>query len=186
MDEQPVQLIGETRIPLPAHPGQVQRYDYEYSRNGTAVNFLFIEPLTGWRKVHVRSRRTAVDWAFEIRELLEVDYPDAEVVMVVCDQLNTHTMAALYKAFEPDQARRLARRLELHYTPKHGSWLNIAEIELSVLSRQCLDARIPDEETLKMKTKAWERARNEHQKAVDWRFTTDDARIKLKRLYPKF
>ncbi len=186
MDEQPIQLIGETRIPLPARPGHPQRYDYEYAHNGTAVNFLFTDPLAGWRKVNVRSRKTAVDWAFEIKELLEVDYPDAEVVLVVCDNLNTHTIAALYEAFEPAQARRLVRRLELHYTPKHGSWLNIAEIELRILSQQCLNARIPDEETLKAETHAWEQARNENQKAVDWRFTTDDARIKLKRLYPKF
>ena len=186
MDEKLIQLVGETRLPIPAKPGQPQRYDYEYERNDTAVNFLFSEPLTGWRKVNIRSRKTSVDWAFETRDLLDVDYPDAEIVTVVCDNLNTHTIASLYEAFEPAQARRLARRLELHYTPKHGSWLNIAEIELSVLSQQCLDKRIPDIETLRVETKAWEQARNENQKAVDWRFTTDDARIKLKRLYPQF
>lgn len=156
MDEKLIQLIKETHIPIPAQPGQPQRYDYEYERNGTAVNFLFTEPLSGWRKVNIRSTRTAVDWAFEIKELLDVDYPDVEKVIVVCDNLNTHMIAALYEAFEPVEARRLARRLELHYTPKHGSWLNIAEIELSVLSGQCLNVRIPDLETLKVETKAWE------------------------------
>ncbi len=197
MDEKLIQLIRETRIPIPAKPGKPQRYDYEYERNDTAVNFLFTEPLTGWRKVNVRSRKTGVDWAFEIKELLDVDYPDlpvrvartqtgAEIVIVVCDNLNTHTIASLYEAFQPAEARRLARRLELRHTPKHGSWLNIAEIELSILSQQCLDARIPDIETLGMETKAWEQTRNDNQKAVDWRFTTDEARIKLKRLHPQF
>jgi hypothetical protein len=186
MDEQPTQLIKETRLPLPTLPGNAPRYDYEYERNGTAVNFLFTEPLTGWRKVNVRARRTKVDWAYEIKELLDVDYPDAEKVILVCDNLNTHTLAALYEAFEPAEAHRLATRLEIHYTPKHGSWLNIAEIELSILSQQCLDRRIPDLETLRGETKAWEQARNETQKTVYWRFTTEDARIKLKRLYPQF
>ncbi len=186
MDEKLIQLIRETRIPIPAKPGKPQRYDYEYERNDTAVNFLFTEPLTGWRKVNVRSRKRGVDWAFEIKELLDVDYPDADVVVVVCDNLNTHTIASLYEAFQPAEARRLARRLELRHTPKHGSWLNIAEIELSILSQQCLNARIPDIETLRRETKAWEQARNENQKTVDWRFTTDEARIKLKQLYPQF
>lgn len=186
MDEQPTQLIKETRMPLPALPGNAPRYDYEYERNGTAVHFLFTEPLTGWRKVKVRARRTRVDWAYEIKELLDVDYPDVEKVILVCDNLNTHTIASLYEAFEPAEAHRLATRLEIHHTPKHGSWLNIAEIELSILSGQCLDRRIPDLETLRAETKAWEQARNETQKTVDWRFTTEDARIKLKRLYPQF
>jgi hypothetical protein len=186
MDEQPTQLIKETRIPLPALTGKAQRYDFEYERNGTAVNFLFTEPLTGWRKVNVRARRTSVDFAYEIKALLEVDYPDAEKVVLVCDNLNTHTIAALYEAFEPAEAHRLANRLEFHYTPKHGSWLNIAEIELSILSQQCLDRRIPDIETLTTETKAWQQTRNETHNKVDWRFTTDDARIKLKRLYPQY
>ena len=186
MDEKPIQLIKETRIPLPCQPGQPQRYDYEYERNGTAVNFLFTEPLRGWRKVRVRSRKTGIDWALEIKELLDVDYPDADIVIVVCDNLNTHRIASLYEAFEPAEAHRLARRLEIHYTPKHGSWLNIAEIELSVLTQQCLDRRIPDLDTLHTETNTWEQERNEHHKTVDWRFTTDDARIKLKRLYPRF
>jgi len=186
MDEKLIQLIKETRIPIPAQSGKPQRYDYEYERNDTAVNFLFTEPLTGWRKVNIRSRKTGIDWAVEIKELLDVDYPDAESVILVCDNLNTHTLASLYEAFEPTEARRLARRLEIRYTPKHGSWLNIAEIELNALSQQCLDRRIPDVETLRVETKAWEQARNENQKKVDWRFTTEDARIKLKRLYPQF
>lgn len=186
MDEKPIQLIRETRIPLPTFPGQPLRYDYEYERNGTAVNFLFTEPLANWRKVNVRARKTSIDWAHEVKELLDVDYPDADKVILVCDNLNTHTIAALYEAFEPAEAHRLANRLEIHYTPKHGSWLNIAEIELSVLTRQCLDARIPDIDTLHKETKAWERNRNHTHKAVDWQFTTDDARIKLKRLYPQF
>ena len=186
MDEKPIQLILETRIPLPALPGYPLRYDYEYERNGTAVNFLFTEPLAGWRKVNIRARKTSIDWAHEVKELLDVDYPDADKVILVCDNLNTHTIAALYEAFEPAEAHRLANRLEIHYTPKHGSWLNIAEIELSVLSKQCLDARIPDIDTLRRETKAWERNRNQTHKSVDWQFTTDDARIKLKRLYPQF
>lgn len=186
MDEQPTQLIQETREPLPVEPGESKRYDYEYKRNGTAVNFMFSEPLAGWRKVNAREHRTAVDWAQEIQELLDVDYPDAEKVVLVCDNLNTHKVASFYEAFEPEEALRLANRLEIHYTPKHGSWLNVAEIELSILTKQSLDRRIPDLETLKSETKAWERDRNVRHRHVTWRFTTDDARIKLKRLYPQF
>lgn len=186
MDEKPTQLIEEVRTPLPPSPGCAMRFDYEYERNGTAVNFLSTEPLTGWRKVNIRERKTAVDWAFEIKELLEVDFPEAEKVVVVCDNLNTHTLASFYEAFDPATARRLVERLELHHTPKHGSWLNIAEIELSALTKQCLDRRIPNIETLKQETKAWERTRNQKQKAVDWQFKTRDARIRLKRLYPQF
>jgi hypothetical protein len=186
MDEHPVQLVKEVRQPLPMTPGCPPRYDSEYERNGTAVNFLFTEPLAGWRKVTVRAQRTRVDWAEEIRQLLEEDYPQAEKVILVCDQLNTHTLASLYEAFPPAEAHRLVQRLELHHTPKHGSWLNIAEIELSALSQQCLDQRIPDPQTLAQETKAWEQRRNASQKTVDWQFTTDDARIKLKRLYPQF
>jgi DDE superfamily endonuclease len=185
MDEQPVQLVKETRQAIAASPGTPERIDYEYERNGTATNFIFTEPLAGWRKVNVRERKTAVDWAHEIRELLEVDYPMATKVILVCDNLNTHAPASLYKAFEPSVARRLLERLEIHYTPKHGSWLNIAEIELSVLTKQCLNRRMPDLETLRSETAQWARQRNAKQKSVDWQFNTDQARIKLKRLYPK-
>jgi hypothetical protein len=185
MDEQPVQLVKETREAIAASPGTPERIDYEYERNGTATNFIFTEPLAGWRKVNVRERKTAVDWAHEIRELLEVDYPMATKVILVCDNLNTHAPASLYKAFEPSVARRLLERLEIHYTPKHGSWLNIAEIELSVLTKQCLNRRMPDLETLRSETAQWARQRNAKQKSVDWQFNTDQARIKLKRLYPK-
>ena len=185
MDEQPVQLIKETRQPLPAAPGQPEKVDYEYERNGTANIFLFTEPLRGTRHVHVTGQRTAVDWATEIRDLLEVRYPDAARVRLVWDNLNTHGIGSLYEAFPPAQAHRLASRLEIHHTPKHGSWLNIAEIELSVLTMQCLDRRVPDLETLTKETQQWEQRRNAVQKGVDWQFSTLDARIKLKRLYPQ-
>lgn len=184
-DEQPTQLIEETRKPIPMEPGQPQRYDYEYERKGTAVNFMMTEPLAGWRKVNVRDTRTAVDLAQEVKELLDVDYPDAKKVLLVWDNLNTHVPASLYKAFEPAEARRLLDRLEIHYTPKHGSWLNIAEIELSVFTRQCLARRIADIETLRSRAKAWGNRRNAVQVGVDWQFTTDSARTKLKRLYPE-
>jgi hypothetical protein len=185
MDEQPVQLIKETRKPLPAEEGQPERYDYEYERNGTANIFLFTEPLRGRRLVRVRERKTALDWATEIQELLDVQYPEAARLRLVCDNLNTHGIGSLYEAFPPEQARRLASRLEIHHTPKHGSWLNIAEIELSALTLQCLDRRIPDRETLTEETHQWEQRRNETHKGVDWQFSTQDARIKLKRLYPQ-
>lgn len=186
MDEQPTQLIAETRPTLPQEPGKPERYDYEYERKGTAANFMFTEPLGGWRKVSVRERRTSIDWAQEIKELLDRDYPEAEKIRLVVDNLNTHKIASFYEAFEPEEARRLAKRLEIHYTPKHGSWLNIAEIELSVLTNQCLNNRyIADIQTLAKETKAWEKRRNFNQKGVDWQFTTADARIKLKRLYPQ-
>lgn len=185
MDEQPVQLIKETRQPLPAAPGQPEKVDYEYERNGTANIFMFTEPLTGTRHVRVTAHRTAVDWAYEIRDLLEVRYPEAARVRLVCDNLNTHSIGSLYEAFPPEQARRLASRLEMHHTPKHGSWLNIAEIELSALTLQCLDRRVPDLETLIHETTQWEQRRNASQKGVDWQFSTHDARIKLKRLYPQ-
>ena len=185
MDEQPVQLIKETRSPLPTLPGHPPRMDDEYERNGTATVFMFTEPLQGRRQVHIRERRTAVDWAEEIRHLLEVEYPEADRIRRVCDNLNTHKLGSLYEAFEPETARRLAQRLEIHYTPKQGSWLNIAELELSVLTRQCLNRRIPDLDTLRQETQAWETRRNEGQKGVNWQFTTPDARIKLKRLYPQ-
>ncbi len=185
MDEQPTQLIKETREALAAKPGRRKRVDYEYERNGTAVNFLFTESLAGWRKVEVRQRKTAIDWASEIQQLLDVDYPEAKKVVLICDNLNTHKPASLYKAFPPSEARRLWERLEIHHTPKHGSWLNIAEIELSALTRQCLDRRMSDIDTLKQQAKFWYTQRNANQKAVDWQFTTDHARIKLKRLYPQ-
>jgi hypothetical protein len=185
MDEQPVQLIKETRQPLPAAPGKPEKVDYEYERNGTANIFMCTEPLNGTRHVHVTAHRTAVDWANEIRDLLEVSYPEAERVRVVCDNLNTHGIGSLYEAFPPDTARELVKRLEIHHTPKHGSWLNIAEIELSALTGQCLDRRIPDIETLRNETSAWEKRRNACHKGVDWQFTTQNARIKLKRLYPQ-
>jgi len=185
MDEQPTQLIKETRKEIMVEPGKLQRVDYEYERNGTAVNFMFTEPLAGWRKVNVRQHKTAVDWAYEIRDLLNEDYAEAEKVILVCDNLNTHNIASFYEAFEPKQARQLVERLEIHYTPKHGSWLNVAEIELSVFTKQCLDRRIADIEMLQKEAKAWYCQRNAKQKSVDWQFTTQDARIKLKRLYPQ-
>jgi hypothetical protein len=185
MDEKPIQLLDEVHPSLSATPTHAERYDYEYKRNGTASIFMFTEPLNGWRKVKVREKRTKIDWATEIRELLEIDYPDAEKVTLVCDNLNTHTLGALYAAFKPEDAFRLLKRLEIHYTPKHGSWLNIAEIELSALTRQCLERRIKNLELLKFETKKWENNRNNNQKSVDWQFTTSDARIKLKRLYPQ-
>jgi len=184
LDEISTQWVAETRPPLPAEPGQPARVDYEYERCGTANLFLTCEPLIGRRHVTVTERRTAVDFAHEVRDLLEVHYPHAEKVVLVMDNLNTHKPAALYQAFEPALARSLIERLEIHHTPKHGSWLNMAEIELSVLSRQCLDHRIPDAATLTHEVAAWEQARNADPRPVNWRFTTPDARIKLKRLYP--
>jgi hypothetical protein len=185
MDEQPTQLIKETRIPLPAEPGRPECFDYEYERNGTANNFMFTEPLGDWRRANVRERKTKRDWAEEVKELLDEDYRDAQTVVLVMDNLNTHTAGALYEAFAPAEARRLLDRLEIHYTPKHGSWLNIAEIELSVFTRQCLGRRIPDLTTLRSEAAAWSRDRNAAEKRVDWQFTTEKARGKLKRLYPQ-
>lgn len=185
MDEQPIQRVKETRLPLPAKPGHPEAIDYEYERNGTATIFLFTEPLAGWRKVVVSERRTAIDWARQIQHLLDQDYAQCNKVILVCDQLNTHKLASLYKAFAPSTARPLVERLDIHYTPKHGSWLNIAENELSALTRQCLNRRLPDRQTLEHETTAWYRHRNQAQKSVDWQFTTGDARIRLKRLYPQ-
>ena len=185
MDEQSVTLREDIRDPCPTQPGQVKRVDNEYRRNGTAQLFLFTEALTGWRGVSVHERRTAVDWAQEVKVLLDEVYPKAKRVILVCDNLNTHTPKSLSKAFSEEEAKRLCSRLEIVRTPKHGSWLNIAEIELSVLTRQCLCRRIPDIETLRRETKAWEHRRNSEGKQVDWHFTTDDARIRLKRLYPQ-
>ncbi len=184
LDEASKQLIGETVQPLPAEPGQAERFDYEYVRNGTANLFMISEPLLGWRHVEVTQRRTAKDFAEVLRWLVEDLHPDADKVVLVMDNLNTHKLASLYEAFPPDQARRIAERLEIHHTPKHGSWLNVAEIELSVLARQCLDRRIGAAETLVCEVGAWEEARNEQAIGVHWRFTTADARIKLRRLYP--
>lgn len=183
-DETSKQLIKETRQPLPAEPGQPARYDYEYERNGTRNLFLFFEPLTGWRHIKVTERRTKRDWAMCMQQLVDDFYPDAERIRVVLDNLNTHTPVALYETFEPAEARRLLDKLEFHFTPKHGSWLNMAEIEFSVLTRQCLDRRIPDTETLCHEAAAWEMDRNQSETTVNWRFTTEDARIKLAQLYP--
>jgi hypothetical protein len=184
LDEASKQLVGEAVLPIPAEPGQPQRFDYEYVRNGTANLFMVSEPLLGWRAVQVTQRRTARDYAEVLRWLAEDVHPDAEAIVLVQDNLNTHTLASLYEAFEPEQARRIAERFEVHYTPKHGSWLNVAEIELSVLARQCLDRRIGSAEELEREVAAWEEERNERAVEVRWRFTTADARIKLHRLYP--
>jgi DDE superfamily endonuclease len=184
MDETSKQLVGETRLPLPVEPGKVQREDYEYERHGVANLFLFCEPLTGWREVQVTERRTRTDWALAMRVLADQHYPAAERITVVLDNLNTHGPASFYEAFAPSEARRLAERFDFHYTPKHGSWLNMAEIELSVLSRQCLDRRIGNAAILRCEIRAWTQQRNDGSKRVDWQFTTADARIKLKRLYP--
>lgn len=185
MDEQPVQLVKETRMPLPMETGKPMRFDFEYERMGATNIFLFTEPLAGWRKAQVRTRKTAIDWAHEIKELVDVDYPACEKLIIICDNLNTHKPASLYEAFTPQEARRLLEKIEIHYTPKHGSWLNVAEIELSTLTRQCLNRRILDEATLRREICSWSRDRNQAQKSVDWRFTTSDARIKLKTLYPQ-
>ena len=184
MDETSKQLVSETRMSLPTEPGQPQREDYEYERHGVANLFLFCEPLTGWREVQVTERRTRVDWAVAMHELSDRYYPAAERITVVLDNLNTHGPASFYEAFAPDEARRLTERFEFHYTPKHGSWLNMAEIEFSVLSRQCLDRRIGEAEVLRSEVRAWQQKRNASSKTIDWQFTAADARIKLKRLYP--
>ena len=183
-DESSKQQVKETRTPLPAEPGQVEKYDYEYERNGTSNLFMMFAPLESWRKVKVTERRTMVDWAYCMRELVDVHFPEADKIVLVMDNLNTHKFASLYEAFAPKEARRIMEKLEIHYTPKHGSWLNMAEIELSVLSKQCLNRRIPDQPCLKHETSAWENKRNSAASTVNWRFTTADARIKLKRLYP--
>jgi len=186
MDEKPYQLLGEIRNPIPIAPGKPERRDGEYVRNGTCSIFIFTEPLAGWRHVAVCERRTRIDWANQIRELLEIYYPDTPKIRLVMDNLNTHSISSLYEAFEPEIARKLARRLEIHYTPKHGSWLNIAEIELSAMTRQCLDRRISSITDLRLELSEWESLRNKNQKGVDWQFITDDARTKLRRLYPQF
>jgi hypothetical protein len=183
-DELPYQIVAETRCPVPARAGRPARVDYEYRRNGTANLFLRFEPARGWRRVHVTDRRTKQDFAHEMKALVDEDYPDAEVIRLVCDNLNTHTAAALYATYPPAEARRIARKLDFHYTPKHGSWLNMAEIELSVLSGQCLDRRLGDRATLEREVAAWEADRNRQQATVQWRFTSVVARTKLHRVYP--
>jgi hypothetical protein len=183
-DESSKQQVKEVRTPLPGAPGQPARYDTEYERNGVSNLFMFFCPLLNWRHVKVTDQRTAVDWAQCMRELVDVHFPEAERITVVLDNLNTHTPAALYTAFAPEEAKRIWDKLEFHYTPKHGSWLNMAEIELSVLSRQCLERRIADQATLIREVAAWEAERNAMRATVHWRFTTADARIKLKHLYP--
>lgn len=184
MDEMPVQLLKETRVPIPAEPGRPRRVDYEYERNGTANIFMFAEPVAGWRQTLVTERRTAVDWAVAVRDLVDSRYADARVIVLVMDNLNTHTLGSLYEAFPPAEARRIAKRLEIHHTPKHGSWLNMAENELSALSRQCLARRIGAIEDLRSEVQAWEATRNTDQVQVLWRFTIDQARIKLRNVYP--
>ena len=184
MDEKPYQLLAHARHPIGASPGQDAHEDSEYVRCGTCSIFVWVEPLAGWRRVHALPQRTRVDWAGQVKELLNVDYPDAETVVLVMDNLNTHGIASLYEAFSPEEAHALAQRLEIHHTPKHGSWLNIAEIELSALTRQCLDRRISALEVLNTELAAWQTATNADQRQVDWQFTTDDARVKLRHLYP--
>jgi hypothetical protein len=185
MDEKPYQLLGHARDPIPAAPGHDRKEDSEYVRHGTCSIFVWVEPLAGRRRVVARRQRTRVDWAHEVEHLLTVDYPDAERVLLVMDNLNTHTIGSLYEAFEPAKAHALARRLEIHHTPKHGSWLNIAEIELSALTRQCLDRRINDIDVLNTELAAWQTATNTDQRQVIWHFTTSDARTRLRHLYPE-
>jgi hypothetical protein len=184
LDETSRQVLAETRDALPVVPGRPARHDPEYERKGVVNVFLVCAPLCGWRQVRVSDRRTRIDWAHCIKELVDVYYPQADRLVLVMDQLNTHSPASLYEAFPPAEAKRLADKLEIHYTPKHGSWLNMAEIELSVLARQCLDRRLGDRTTIDREVAAWTAARNAAATTIDWRFTTADARIKLKRLYP--
>jgi hypothetical protein len=186
MDETSKQQIMEVREPIACEPGRQRRYDSHYKRNGVSNLFMFFAPLQGWRHVKLTDRRTKIDWAHAMRELVDEHFPDAEKITVVMDNLNTHSPSSLYEAFAPQEARRILERLEIHYTPKHGSWLNMAEIELSVLGRQCLSRRIPDQQTLRQEAAAWQAGRNGEGSTVDWRFTTEDARIKLKRLYPSY
>jgi len=184
LDETSKQLVAETRAPIPASPGQPARHDYEYERNGTANLFMLFAPLEGWRHVEVTDRHTAVDYAEILKDLSDKHFPNADKIVLVQDNLNTHKPASLYEAFPAAEARRLVERFEWHYTPKHGSWLDMAESELSVLSTQCLDRRIPNKQTLTEEVAAWESARNQKHTKTDWQFTTADARVKLKRLYP--
>jgi hypothetical protein len=184
LDESPYQLVSEKRQPVPVTPGHPARYDYEYKREGTCNLFLFFQPLAGWRHVKVTERRTGLDFAQCLQELVDVHFPQAEVIRLVTDQLNTHTPAVLYEAFAPEEARRIARKIEWHYTPKHGSWLNMVEIEFSILGRQCLDRRLADIASVQREAAAWEARRNAYRATIDWQFTTDKARVKLERLYP--
>lgn len=184
MDEKPYQLLAHARDPVPAEPGRNLREDSEYVRHGTCSIFVWVEPLAGWRRVEALERRTRIDWAGQVKQMLTVDYPDAETVVLVMDNLNTHGIASLYETFEPEEAFALAQRLEIHHTPKHGSWLNIAEIELSALTRQCLDRRISDLGILNTELAGWQAATNADQRQVLWQFTTDDARTRLRHLYP--
>ena len=184
MDEQPCQLLDDIVKPIPMKPGQPRKEDYEYERKGTCSIFVFTEPLAGWRHIEATKRRTKLDWAAQIERLLLEFYPEADKIRLVMDNLNTHSIGSLYQAFPADKARSLAKRLEIHYTPKHGSWLNIAEIELSVVTQQCLDRRIPDIDTLNAQLSAWEKSRNNSSGHVDWHFSTEQARCKLKFLYP--
>jgi transposase len=183
-DERPFQLIGEVRSPLPCKPGKPCRFDYEYQRNGTCNLFILFQPLAGWRAVDVTTQRTKRDFAHQMQKLVDVHFPQAEVIRVVLDNLNTHSPAALYEAFEPEEARRILNKLQFHYTPKHGSWLNMAEIEISVLSHQCLERRIPTVTILEKEIAAWKRDRNAGKATVKWQFTLADARTKLRGLYP--
>lgn len=185
MDEQPVQLLGEKLQPITMKPGKSRKEDYEYVRNGTCSIFIFTEPLAGWRHIVASKRRTKKDWALRIQELLEVYYPNAKRIRLVMDNLNTHTISSLYETFSPDKALSLAKRLEFHYTPKHGSWLNIAEIELNAMTKQCLDRRIADITVLREEISCWESIRNSANNHVQWHFSTQKARDKLKWLYPK-
>lgn len=185
MDETSKQLVKETRVPQPAEPGRIERFDYEYERNGTANVFMFVEALRGWRKANITDQRRRSDWAGQVRELVDVHFPNAACITLVMDNLNTHHVASLYEAYAPEEARRLMSKLEIVYTPKHGSWLNIAEIELGILNRQCMNERIGEKSELIAEVGAWEHTRNDTTAKIDWQFTTADARIKLRRLYPK-
>jgi hypothetical protein len=186
IDESSKQLTLETRTPIPMQPGQLRREDHEYERNGTVNIFMMFAPLEGWRHVEVTDRRTAIDYAHLLKRASDVDFPNAEKILLVQDNLNTHNWSSLYEAFPADEARRLVERFEWHYTPKHGSWLDMAESELGALTKQCLDRRIPDKKTIIKEIAAWERERNKNKTKADWQFTTADARVKLKRLYPSF
>lgn len=183
-DERPCQLISDKHEPLAGEPGKPKRIDYEYKREGTCNIFVIFQPLAGWRKVKVTEQRRKQDFAQSMKELVDEHFPQAQLIRVVLDNLNTHSPASLYEAFEPQEARRISRKLEFHYTPKHGSWLNMAEVEIAVLSSQCLNRRIGNTETLEREINAWEQARNQHRATVEWQFSTADARVKLKRLYP--